>query len=147
LVLYHGVDIIEVARIRRAIQRWGPRFLERIYTAAELADCNADSVAPRYESLAARWAAKEAAGKALGTGVNGLRVDPATRIAQVRPALRDIEVRRDREGRPVLHLHGPAQDHAARLGLRHLALSLSHTREYAVASVIGLGAVADSRQV
>jgi holo-[acyl-carrier protein] synthase len=137
-MLYHGVDIIEVERIRQAAERWGARFLERVFTDAELADCGMRSPTPRYESLAARWAAKEATGKALGTGVNGMRNDPDAGPDQPRPAMRDIEVRRDLEGRPVLHLHGLAQTRAARLGLRHLALSLSHTRQYALASVIGL---------
>lgn len=126
-----GVDIIEVARVRRAAERWGSRFLQRVFTPAELADCGIGGPAPRYESLAARWAAKEAAAKALGRGLRG----PG---APQRPGFQAIEVIRDPQGRPTLRLHGAAAAAAAALGIDSLALSLSHTHDHAVASVIGL---------
>ena len=137
-MLYHGVDIIEVERVRRAVERWGERFLRRVYTAAELADCGVAEGAPRYESLAARWAAKEAAAKALGLGLRGLAAGAPAEGAPLR--LLEIEVARGPGGRPELRLHGEAAAAAAALGLASLALSLSHTREHAVASVVGLGA-------
>lgn len=71
-MLYHGVDLVEVARIRHAVVRYGQRFVQRVYTATEQADCLAGSGDVRYEALAARWAAKEACAKALGIGLRGL---------------------------------------------------------------------------
>lgn len=136
--LYHGVDIVEVARIRRAAERHGERFLRRVFTAGELADCGAGGGALRYSSLAARWAAKEAAAKALGIGLSGLGAAPADESGRPRPGLHDIEVAREPSGRPALRLYGPAAALAAELGLSTLSLSLSHTAEYAVASVVGL---------
>lgn len=136
-MLYHGVDIIEVARVRRAVERWGERFLRRVYTPGELADCAVGEGVPRYESLAVRWAAKEAAAKALGLGLSGLAAGAGAADAPLRPL--DLEVVRGPAGRPELRLHGPAADAASALGLAQLALSLSHTDDYAVASVVGLG--------
>jgi holo-[acyl-carrier protein] synthase len=133
-VIYHGVDIIEVARIRHAAERWGMRFLQRVFTPAELADCGVGGPAPRYESLAARWAAKEATAKALGAGLRGLGGSPTGLRFQ------EIEVIRGPDGRPALRLSGAAAAAAARVGLGSLALSLSHTHDHAVASVIGLRA-------
>lgn len=122
MALRTGVDLIEVARIRWAVERHGERFLARIYTARERADCEG-----RYPSLAARFAAKEAAAKALGTGIG--------RVRWV-----DIEIMMD-EGRcPSLALHGAAAEVAGELGLTEWAVSLSHTREYAVAVVVATGA-------
>lgn len=134
-MLYHGVDLIEVARVRRAAERWGARFLRRVYTAGELADCGVGAGEPRYESLAARWAAKEAAAKALGLGLSGLAAGQGGPAAPLR--LLDIEVVRGPLGRPALLLHGAAASAAAELGLTQLALSLSHTHAHAIASVIG----------
>lgn len=136
-MLYHGVDIVEVARIRGAAERHGARFLRRVFTAGELADCGALGAAPRYSSLAARWAAKEAAAKALGIGLSGLGAAGAG-PDDSRPGLRDIEVARAPSGRPELRLHGRAAAAAAALGISQLSLSLSHTAEHAVASVVGL---------
>ncbi|MEE9203116.1 MAG: holo-ACP synthase [Dehalococcoidia bacterium] len=110
-----GIDIIEVERIRMAVTRWGNRFLERVYTAGELELC-----AARPASLAARFAAKEAVMKALGAHELGWR---------------EIEVLRGPQGEPVLHLHGRARRRAQELGTS-LAVSLSHCREYAIASVV-----------
>lgn len=114
-----GVDIVEIQRVQHSITRFGPRFLNRIYTERELAYCNG-----RVSSLAARWAAKEAAAKALGTGIGAVR-------------WQEIEVINDGNCRPTLVLHGVAADLAAQLGLDGFAVSLSHARDYAVAFVVG----------
>lgn len=119
-MLRTGVDLIEIERVRAAIDAHGERFLQRVYTAAELACCGR-----RVESLAVRFAAKEAAAKALGTGV-----------WQDGVAWTDIEVLKGERGAPVLHLHGAAAAIAAQLGLREWSISLSHDRTQAVAFVV-----------
>ncbi len=116
-----GIDIVELDRIAVAVARWGDRFLRRVYTPAELAYCGR-----RIASLAARWAAKEAVSKALGCG--WLEVGWA-----------EIEVERSPTGQPRVRLHGRAQAHAQRLGLTKWSLSLSHSRDYAVAMAIATG--------
>jgi holo-[acyl-carrier protein] synthase len=122
MIVGTGIDIAEVPRIRLAIERFGPRFLERIYTAKEMQYC--DSKANRVERYAARFAAKEAAMKALGTGWNhGVR-------------WRDCEVVRMPGGRPTIAFHGKAGEFAAKLGVKNTALSISHTEEQAIAQVI-----------
>src|SRR5438309_4888233 len=122
MIVGTGIDIAEVPRIRQSIDRFGQRFLERIYTPGEMRYC--DSKANRVERYAARFAAKEAAMKALGTGRNhGVR-------------WRDCEVVRLPGGRPNIAFHGKAAEFAARLGMRNAALSLSHTAEQAIAQVI-----------
>ncbi len=122
MIVGTGIDIAEVPRIEASIARFGDRFLRRIFTEAEIRYC--ESKANRIERYAARFAAKEAAMKAIGTGWNhGV-------------AWRDIEVCRQPEGRPTIALHGKAADFAAKLGAVHIALSLSHTEEYAIAQVI-----------
>jgi len=113
-----GVDIVELARIERAVQRYGDRFLSRVYTEAELAYCRGD-----VARLAARWAAKEAMSKALGTGWRGIE-------------WRELEVVREPSGQPTVALHGRAKAIAESLGLTRWALSLSHSGEYAVAFVL-----------
>ncbi len=133
-MLYHGIDIVEVDRVRHAVERWGERFLRRVFTARELADCAALGPNPRYESLAARWAAKEATAKALGIGLTGLGAE-AIPTAHKRAGLHDIEVVRAPDGRPTLHLHGALAVHMDALAM---SLSLSHTATYAVASVVAL---------
>jgi holo-[acyl-carrier protein] synthase len=112
----------EVSRIREVISRHGRIFLDRIFTSAEVAYCERHrDPAERY---AARFAAKEATMKALGTGWSkGVR-------------WRDIEVTRKPGGRPTIVLHGIAREHADRLGARHLSLSLTHTGNFALAEVI-----------
>jgi len=110
-----GVDIIEVGRIERAVSRWGERFLVRVFTPAELELCRR-----KPASLAARFAAKEAVMKALGGAQRW----------------QEIEVLRYASGKPRLRLTGRARARARRLGVE-LAVSLSHCREYAVASVVG----------
>lgn len=122
MIVGTGIDIAEVQRIRHAIERFGVRFLERIYTVGEIRYCK--SKANSVERFAARFAAKEAAMKALGTGWNhGVR-------------WRDCEVTRKPGSRPTLTLHGQAGEIAARLGVRNVSLSLTHTKEQAMAQVI-----------
>jgi holo-[acyl-carrier protein] synthase len=122
MIVGTGIDIAEVPRIRQSIARFGDRFLHRIYTPGEIRYC--DSKANREERYAARFAAKEAAMKALGTGWNhGVR-------------WRDCEVTRLPGGRPTMTFHGKAGEIAAKLGVRHTALSITHTTEQAFAQVI-----------
>jgi holo-[acyl-carrier protein] synthase len=122
MIVGTGIDIAEVPRIREAIARHGQRFLQRIFTEGEIQYC--ESKANRVERYAARFAAKEAGMKAIGTGWNhGVR-------------WRDIEVARKPGGRPTLLLHGKAAEFAARLGAVNIALSLTHTAEQAMAQVI-----------
>ena len=129
-MLYTGVDVIEIARIEQALARWGERFLARVFTPAERLDS-----AGRSSSLAARWAAKEAAAKALGVGIQGLGA-AATVGAATAARLIEIEVRRAPGGQPTLLLHGGAARRAAELGWQTSALSLSHSRDFAVAFVV-----------
>jgi holo-[acyl-carrier protein] synthase len=122
MIVGTGIDIAEVPRIRQSIARFGDRFLHRIYTVGEIRYC--DSKVNRAERYAARFAAKEAAMKALGTGwSHGVR-------------WQDCEVTRLPGGRPTMTFHGKAGEIAARLGVKHAALSLSHTAEQAIAQVI-----------
>jgi len=116
-----GVDLIEVERIAHSIQRFGDRFLHRIYTPAEIAFCQRKVTFA--ESFAARFAAKEAGAKALGTGI------------QHGVSWKEIEVRRNPGQRPSLHFSGRAQAIANYLGVKHIALSLSHTATMAIAMV------------
>jgi holo-[acyl-carrier protein] synthase len=122
MILGTGVDIAEVPRIRASIERFGERFLHRIFTEGEIRYCEAK--AGRFESYAARFAAKEAGMKALGTGWNhGVR-------------WRDIEVVRPKGQRPTIQFHGQAATIATRLGTKNIALSLTHTSDQALAHVI-----------
>ena len=114
-----GVDIIEIARVEEAVNTWGERFLRRIYTELELRLCNGHA-----QSYAVRFAGKEAVMKALGTGVRGI-------------SWREIEILAESSGKPWVRLSGKAQNKAVDLGLTNLAISLSHSREYAVAFVVG----------
>ena len=122
-----GIDLIEIARIARAVERWGDRFARRVWTPAERAYCGG-----RIQSLAVRWAAKEAAAKALGVGLRGLG-SPSSGVAWT-----DIEVGRDPSGRPWLLLHSAAAERAASLGIAEWSLSLSHSGGMAIALVVGL---------
>jgi holo-[acyl-carrier protein] synthase len=122
MIVGTGIDIAEVPRIRQSIERFGQRFLQRVFTEGEIRYC--DSKANRFERYAARFAAKEAAMKALGTGWNhGVR-------------WRDCEVVRMPGGRPTIAFHGKAGEFAMKLGMRNAALSISHTQEQAIAQVI-----------
>ena len=122
MIVGTGIDIAEVPRIREAIERHGQRFLNRIFTEGEIQYC--ESKANRVERYAARFAAKEAGMKEIGTGWNhGVR-------------WRDIEVARKPGGRPTLLLHGKAAEFASKLGATNIALSITHTAEQAMAQVI-----------
>lgn len=117
-----GVDIAEVERIEAAVGRHGDRFLQRIFTTKEISYC--ESHKNRFERYAGRFAAKEAAMKALGTGWReGVRWV-------------DIEVVRQPGGRPTIELAGAARAHADRLGVRRISLSITHTNHTALAQVI-----------
>lgn len=124
-MIYTGIDLVEVARITQAIERYGPRFLTRVYTEAEIERCHG-----RNASFAARWAAKEATAKLFGVGLRGIGAAPGA------VGLTEIEVLNDTHGRPVITLHGSAAARAEALGIRALDVSLAHTRDYAVASVV-----------
>ena len=113
-----GVDIIEIARVDQALQRFGSRFLRRIYTEPELALCKS-----KANRLAVRFAAKEAVMKALGTGIKGV-------------SWREIEILSRPSGEPHIHLYGKTRTRANSMGLGEFAVSLSHSKEYAVATVI-----------
>jgi holo-[acyl-carrier protein] synthase len=117
-----GVDIAEVDRIEAAVGRHGERFLQRIFTPKEISYC--ESHKNRFERYAGRFAAKEAAMKALGTGWGqGVRWV-------------DIEVLRQPGGRPTIQLAGAAREHADRLGVTRVSLSITHTNHTALAQVI-----------
>jgi holo-[acyl-carrier protein] synthase len=122
MIVGSGIDLIEIGRIQHSIERYGARFLGRVYTGAEQAYCLRKRNSA--ESFAARFAAKEAAAKALGTGissgVNWL----------------EIEVVREPGGRPSLRFHGRAAEIAARLGVVRAALSITHTAALSMASVV-----------
>jgi holo-[acyl-carrier protein] synthase len=115
-----GVDIIEIARIQRTLDDFGDRFLRRVYTERER-----ERYGSRVPELAARFAAKEATSKALGTGIRGIR-------------WREMEVLSNRRGKPVLVLHGSAAERAAILGLVAFDLSLTHSRTDAMAFVVAV---------
>lgn len=122
MIVGTGVDVIEVARIRAAVERFGNRFLNRVFTPEEIRYCTSKLNAA--ERLAARFAAKEAGMKAVGTGLrHGV-------------SWHDLEVVRAPSGKPSLHLTGKVAEFASRLGYAHVHLSLSHTAEHAIAFVI-----------
>ena len=122
MIVGTGVDLAEVARIRASIERFGRRFTDRIFTAAEIA--YVERKANRYERYAARFAAKEAGMKAIGTGwKRGV-------------TWHDFEVANLPSGKPTLLLHGAAAEFAKRLNVRQVSLSLTHTAELGMAHVI-----------
>jgi len=116
-----GIDIIEIARIQRSLDDFGDRFLNRVYTERER-----HWYRGRVNELAARFAAKEATSKALGTGIIGIR-------------WREMEVLPNRRGKPVLILHGRAADRARQLRLTSFSVSLTHSRTDAMAFVVATG--------
>ena len=122
-MLTTGVDLVHIPRIQRTVERFGARFLERIYTPTEALYCRG-----RIPELAARFAAKEAVSKALGVGVRVLNHDGIY--------FRDVEVLPDLHGKPHITLHGRAAERAAELGLTEWAISLSHERDIAIAFVV-----------
>jgi len=122
LIVGLGVDIAEVARVKAAIERHGETFLRRVYTPKEREYC--ERFKNKYERYAGRFAAKEAAMKALGTGWSrGVRWV-------------DVEVVREKGGRPTIKLAGEASNVAERMGVKNIALSITHTADQAFAQVI-----------
>lgn len=118
-----GIDIIEVERIKKSIDKLGQAFTSRIFTSSEIACCEAKKAA-RYKSYAARFAAKEAVLKALGTGLaHGL-------------CWRDIEILNDSSGKPYVELKGKGLQIYEALGAVDISVSLSHSDNYAIASVV-----------
>jgi holo-[acyl-carrier protein] synthase len=115
-----GVDIVDIERVESAIKRWGERFLNRIYTEAELR-----TYQDRLASLASRFAAKEAVMKVLGTGGIGI-------------AWREIEILAGDDGKPLVKLYGQALNKAGELNLKEVSVSLSDSKQNAVAVAIGI---------
>ena len=113
-----GIDAVEIARVAAIYERFGERFLLRVYT-----DREATRYRGRINELAARFAAKEAVSKALGTGLHGI-------------SWRDVEVLPDHRGKPLVFLYDRASRRAEELGLREFAISLTHTNELAMAFVV-----------
>jgi holo-[acyl-carrier protein] synthase len=122
-MLSTGVDLIEISRVERVLERHAERFLERVFTPAEVIYCRA-----RPAELAARFAAKEAVSKALGVGMR----------LMAREGIRwqEAEIIGDHRGKPLIRLHGRAAERADELGLTEWSVSLSHTRDYAIALVV-----------
>jgi holo-[acyl-carrier protein] synthase len=118
-----GVDLVTIARLERVLKRYHDRFLERVFTPAEIVYCRG-----RTAELAARFAAKEAVSKALGVGMRMIARDGIT--------WRDVEIIGDPRGKPLVRLYGRAAERAGELGLTEWAISLSHTHEHAVAFVV-----------
>lgn len=121
MLLSSGIDLIEIKRIQKALERHGDRFLDRIYTEAEIKQARGNA-----PELAARFAAKEAASKALGTGIGPV-------------SWREMETINDFSGKPQLHLHGRAALLAEELGYTTWSVSLTHSRDTAAAVVVCVG--------
>ncbi len=121
MILRTGVDLIEISRVSDAIVRHGKHYLERIYTPAELEQCG-----KRAESLAGRFAAKEAAAKALGCGIGDV-------------SWLELEIVGDEQNAPKLTLHGAALEMANQLGLTTWSVSISHSQSHSVALVVAIG--------
>ena len=126
---YTGIDIIEIARIKKAVDRWGEAFLQRVYTDTEI-----KLYYKKPSSLAARFACKEAVMKLLGTRREGVN-------------WREVETLSYASGKPLINLYGKAQNKANELGLKDIAVSISHSKEYAIASVIGTTGDSDSDEL
>lgn len=120
-MLRTGIDMLDIRRLESAVERYGERFLGRVFTPRELAEAGRSPA-----SLAARFAAKEAVSKALGTGIGAV-------------GWQEIEILRGPQREPVLHLHGAAARLAAELDLQEWSISLSHTFTHAVAVAVGIG--------
>jgi len=122
MIVGTGIDAAEPERVRAAAERYGTRFLARVFTPKEIAYC--ERKRNKWERFAARFAAKEAAFKALGIGWRrGVR-------------WQEVEVTNLPSGQPTLAFSGRAQEFAQRLGVRHVSLSLTHTEQHAFAQVI-----------
>ncbi len=115
-----GIDVIVISRVRKVLERHPDRFLQRVYTPEEVAFCRG-----RVHELAARFAAKEAVMKALGTGARGL-------------AWREIEILPNRRGKPLVYLHGAARKRGQTIGMRGIDISLTHEGDLAIAAVVGM---------
>jgi holo-[acyl-carrier protein] synthase len=125
MVIGLGTDLIEIARVQQSLDRFGERFMQKVFTDGEIAYCQRKKHSA--ESFASRFAAKEAAAKALGTGISrGI-------------SWKEIEVRRAPGERPTLHLSGRAAERAAAMGIRNMHLSLTHSRDVAMAVVAAEG--------
>ena len=120
-MLATGVDLVEIERMQSIVERYGERFLGRVFTSQELVEVGSNT-----SSLAARFAAKEAVSKALGTGIG-------------RVTWLEIEILRGPARQPILHLYGEADRLAQELGLRQWSISLSHTQAHAIALVVAIG--------
>ena len=125
MILEIGVDIVEVERIKEICSKWGGKFEERVFTQRELAYCKRKKGC--YQSLAARFAAKEALFKALGTGWS------------LSMCWKDVEIVNDKLGKPKVVLSGKTQQIAEGVGEKKAMVSLSHTKHYAVANVVLMG--------
>jgi len=121
MILRTGVDLIEIARIEEVVSRHGAHYLERIYTPAELEYCG-----KRAESLAGRFAAKEAVAKALGCGIGDV-------------TWKEIEILGDEQNAPTLTLSGGAEKMAKDLGLTKWSVSISHSQSHSIAMVVAIG--------
>ena len=121
MILRNGVDLIETRRVQQAVDRFGRRFLVRVFTPLELELCR-----DRTASLAARWAAKEAVAKAFKTGIGDI-------------SFQEIEILHGPRSEPVLRLHGAAERLAREHGLTEWSISLSHTETHAIAFVTAMG--------
>jgi holo-[acyl-carrier protein] synthase len=122
MAIYCGVDIVEIDRIRQSFETVGDNFRDRVFTEAEIVYCEARKAA-RFESYAARFAAKEAVSKAFGTGIGGV-------------GWKDIEIRNDDNGKPYVVLSEKAQEVFNKMKGLGISLSLSHCRHYAVAYAV-----------
>ena len=123
--IYHGIDLVDISRIENLLQRHPQRFLQRVFTHAELKYCSQHRF--QGERLAGRFAVKEAVMKMLGTGWSG------------GVAWTDIETINDPSGRPEVHLSGKVARIARKMGIEQTVVSITHTRDLAVASAVGLG--------
>lgn len=115
-----GIDVIVISRVQKVLAKHPERFLKRVFTPEEVAFCRG-----RVPELAARFAAKEAVMKALGTGARGL-------------AWREIEVLPNRRGKPLVYLHGLAKARGEKIGMRGIDISLTHEGDLAIAAVVGI---------
>jgi len=128
-IVSHGIDMVDCQRLSESVERHGERFLNRVFTQAELAYCRDRK--RELEHLAGRFAAKEAVLKVLGTGwTNGIAWD-------------EIEILNEPSGRPVVHLHGKCRELADELHLAKVLISISHIETHAIASAIGVSEPSD----
>jgi len=132
-VIAHGVDMVDCARLAASVERFGQKFLDRVFTPGEQEYCKSRKKS-KVQSLAGRFAVKEAVLKVIGTGWrDGI-------------AWTDIEVRNEPSGRPVAHLHGRCLQIAQQQGIGRVLVSISHIQTHAIASAIGLAANCDGSQ-